>query len=170
MDGIAHTPIVKNLVWTDETATQLFAAALAEQPALRNALIELHGDLGAGKTTLARHMLRALGVQGRIKSPTYAVVEPYELPDFAIWHFDFYRFSDPREWEDAGFRELFTSPGLKLVEWPEKAGRFLPRADLAIHLEALEDESRQVTLSAQTAVGRALLQAVHPGVIPEDPS
>ena len=170
MDGIAHTPIVKSLVWPDETATQLFAAALAEQPALRNALIELHGDLGAGKTTLARHMLRALGVQGRIKSPTYAVVEPYELPDLAIWHFDFYRFSDPREWEDAGFRELFTSPGLKLVEWPEKAGRFLPRADLAIHLEALEDESRQVTLSAQTAVGRALLQAVHPGVIPEDPS
>ena len=161
---MAHTPIVKSLVWSDETATQLFAAALAGQTQLRNALIELHGDLGAGKTTLARHLLRALGVQGRIKSPTYAVVEPYELADLAIWHFDFYRFSDPREWEDAGFRELFTSPGLKLVEWPEKAGAFLPRADLVIHLEALEDESRQVTLKAQTPVGLALLQAVRQGL------
>ena len=166
---MAHTPIVKSLVWSDEAATQSAAAALAGQAELRNALIELHGDLGAGKTTLARHLLRALGVQGRIKSPTYAVVEPYELADLAIWHFDFYRFSDPREWEDAGFRELFTSPGLKLVEWPEKAGTFLPRADLVIHLEALEDESRQVTLKAQTAVGLALLQAVCSGVSAEDP-
>jgi tRNA threonylcarbamoyladenosine biosynthesis protein TsaE len=154
-----HTPIVKSLVWPSETATQLFAAALAAQPALRNAFIELHGDLGAGKTTLVRHLLRALGVQGRIKSPTYAVVEPYELPGLAIWHFDFYRFNDPREWEDAGFRELFASPGLKLAEWPEKADGFIPRADLVIHLEALEDESRQVTLSAQTDTGLALLQA-----------
>lgn len=164
MNGTSHTPIVKSLVWPDETATQLFAAALAEQAALRNAFIELHGDLGAGKTTLVRHLLRALGVTGRIKSPTYAVVEPYELPGLAIWHFDFYRFSDPREWEDAGFRDLFASPGLKLAEWPEKAAGFIPRADLVIHLEALEDESRQVTLSAPTAVGMALLQAVNPGL------
>lgn len=163
MDGTSHTPIVKSLLWPDETATQLFAAALAEQPALRNAFIELHGDLGAGKTTLVRHLLHALGVAGRIKSPTYAVVEPYELPGLAIWHFDFYRFSDPREWEDAGFRDLFASPGLKLAEWPEKAAGFLPRADLVIHLEALADESRQVTLSAQTAVGAALLCALSPG-------
>ena len=162
MSGTIHTPIVKSLVWTDETATQLFAAALAEQGAVRNAFIELHGDLGAGKTTLVRHLLRALGVTGRVKSPTYAVVEPYDLPGLAIWHFDFYRFSDPRECEDAGFRDLFASPGLKLAEWPEKAAGFLPRADLAIHLEALEDESRQVTLSAQTPVGIALLRALSP--------
>jgi hypothetical protein len=87
---------------------------------LRNAFIELHGDLGAGKTTLVRHLLRALGVQGRVKSPTYAVVEPHEVPGLAIWHFDFYRFTDPREWEDAGFRDVFASPGLKLAEWPRK--------------------------------------------------
>lgn len=144
-------------------ATKLFAAALAGQPALCNAFIELHGDLGAGKTTLVRHLLQALGVQGRVKSPTYAVVEPYELPGLAIWHFDFYRFSDPREWEDAGFRDIFASPGLKLAEWPEKAAGFLPRADLVIHLEALNDDARQVTLSAQTATGVALLQAVRHG-------
>lgn len=174
MSRNSHTPIVKSLLWSDETATQLFAAALAEQSELRNAFIELHGDLGAGKTTLVRHLLRALGVTGRIKSPTYAVVEPYERPLrqahglLNIWHFDFYRFNDPREWEDAGFRDLFASPGLKLAEWPEKAAGFLPRADLVIHLEALEDESRQVTLSAQTAVGVALLRALSPGLAGQD--
>ena len=166
--GVGHTPIVKSLVWPDEMATKLFAAALAGQPALRNAFIELHGDLGAGKTTLVRHLLQALGVQGRVKSPTYAVVEPYELPGLAIWHFDFYRFSDPREWEDAGFRDIFASPGLKLAEWPEKAAGFLPRADLVIHLEALNDDARLVTLSAQTATGVALLQAVRHDTPRED--
>lgn len=162
--GVGHTPIVKSLLWPDETATQLFAAALALQPALRNAFIELHGDLGAGKTTLVRHLLRALGVQGRVKSPTYAVVEPYELPGLNVWHFDFYRFSDPREWEDAGFRDIFASPGLKLAEWPEKAIGFIPRADLVIQLEALDDESRAVTLTAQTDVGVSLLPAAGPGL------
>jgi len=109
-----------------------------------------------------RHILRALGVAGRVKSPTYAVVEPYELPELNVWHFDFYRFSDPREWEDAGFRDIFASPGLKLAEWPEKAAGFLPRADLVIGLEALDDDLRQVTLTAQTPIGLALLQAASP--------
>ena len=167
--GVAHPPIVKSLRWPDESATQWFAQALADQPALRNAVIELHGDLGAGKTTLVRHLLRALGVQGRVKSPTYAVVEPYELPGLNVWHFDFYRFSDPREWEDAGFRDIFASPGLKLAEWPEKAAGFLPRADLVIHLEALDDDARQVTLTVPTDTGLALLQAVGPHATPEHP-
>ena len=156
---VSHPPIVKNLHWPSEEATQGFAQALAKQPALRSAFIELHGDLGAGKTTFVRHLLRALGVQGRVKSPTYAVVEPYELEGFNVWHFDFYRFSDPREWEDAGFRDIFASPGLKLAEWPEKAAGFIPRADLVIHLEALTDDARQVSLTAQTPLGAALLQA-----------
>lgn len=167
-NGSGHTPIVKSLLWPDEIATQLFAAALATQPALRHAFIELHGDLGAGKTTLVRHILRALGVQGRVKSPTYAVVEPYELPNLNIWHFDFYRFSDPREWEDAGFRDIFASPGLKLAEWPEKAAGFIPPADLVIHLEAMEDESRQVTLTGQTPTGLELLRTVSTGPSPLD--
>ena len=155
-----HEPIVKTLHWRDEAATQAFAAALAAQPAVRDAYIELHGDLGAGKTTLVRHLLRSLGVQGRIKSPTYAVVEPYGLPGLAIWHFDFYRLADPREWEEAGFRELFTSPGLKLAEWPEKAAGVLPAADLVVRLAVQTDDSRDVSLVAQTAVGRALLQGL----------
>ena len=164
-NGSSHTPIVKSLLWPDEMASQGFASALAQQPNLRRAFVELHGDLGAGKTTLVRHILRALGVQGRVKSPTYAVVEPYELPDLNVWHFDFYRFSDPREWEDAGFRDIFASPGLKLAEWPEKAAGFIPLADLVIQVNVLEDESRQVTLTAATPIGQALLNAVSPELL-----
>jgi tRNA threonylcarbamoyladenosine biosynthesis protein TsaE len=156
-----HSTIVETLVWRDEAATLAFAQHLAKQAALRLALIELHGDLGAGKTTLVRHVLRSLGVQGRIKSPSYAVVEPYTiaLPEGAlnIWHFDLYRFSDPREFEEAGFRDLLASPGLKLLEWPEKAQGALPTPDVAIHLTAQPDESRQVQLQAFTALGRELL-------------
>jgi tRNA threonylcarbamoyladenosine biosynthesis protein TsaE len=126
---------------------------------LGNAFIALHGDLGAGKTTFVRHLLHALGVRGRIKSPTYAVVEPHAAPDgLAIHHFDFYRFSDPREWEDAGFRDLFAGPGLKLAEWPEKAAGHIPVEDLAIKIEAMSDETRSVTLQANTARGQWLLK------------
>jgi tRNA threonylcarbamoyladenosine biosynthesis protein TsaE len=159
-------PIVKSVVWADEAATRAFASALAEHAALRNCYVELHGALGAGKTTLVRHLLQALGVQGRIKSPTYAVVEPYELlrtpqddRPLAIWHFDFYRFDDPREWEDAGFRDIFASPGLKLAEWPEKAARFLPRADLVIRIDVQTDATRRVQLLANTVAGADLLDA-----------
>ena len=157
LQGVVHLPIVKSLHWPDEAATGRFARALAALPELRLAYIELKGDLGAGKTTLVRHLLHALGVQGRIKSPTYAVVEPYELPRLNIWHFDFYRFSDPREWTDAGFRDIFASPGLKLAEWPDKAAGCVPPADLLIQLEVQDDEARQVTLTAQTKLGASLL-------------
>ncbi len=166
--GVSHIPIVKRLFWQDETATQSFAASLAATPALRQAFVELRGDLGAGKTTLVRHLLRALGVQGRVKSPTYAVVEPYELPGLNLWHFDFYRFSDPREWEDAGFRDIFASPGLKLAEWPEKAAGFIPKADLVIHLSVQDDQSRLVTLTAQTPTGQALLQTANTRAAPDE--
>jgi tRNA threonylcarbamoyladenosine biosynthesis protein TsaE len=157
-----HTPqIVENepvLLWQNEADTDAFAQRLASLPALRNAFIALQGDLGAGKTTLVRHLLRALGVQGRIKSPTYAVVEPHETPDgLQAWHFDFYRFSDPREWEDAGFRDIFASPGLKLAEWPDKAAAMLPVPDLVLRLDVAADDTRTVRLHAGTAVGQALL-------------
>ena len=143
--------------WRTEDQTRAFAAQLAARPALRRAFIELHGDLGAGKTTFVRHLLHALGVQGRIKSPTYAVVEPHELPGLAIWHFDFFRFKDPSEWEDAGFRDLFAAAGLKLAEWPEKAAGALPPADLRLHIEPQDDDSRRVRLEALTSTGLALL-------------
>ena len=166
--------------WETEEDTQAFARQLATSTAIAHATIALEGDLGAGKTTLVRYLLRALGVRGRIKSPTYAVVEPHTAIDCAvmpageplqIWHFDFYRFNDPREWEDAGFRELFASPGLKLVEWPERAGDFLPTVDLRIHIQPDEmtpqdhidldqDTQRRVGASALTPTGRLLLEAL----------
>jgi tRNA threonylcarbamoyladenosine biosynthesis protein TsaE len=146
------------MVWTSEDDTRAFAAQLASHPSIGNAFIELHGELGAGKTTVVRHLLRALGVQGRIKSPTYAVVEPYELPGLAIWHFDFFRFTDPREWEDAGFRDVFAGPGLKLAEWPQNAGGLLPPADLVMRIDAQLDGARHVALKAQTPLGRELLR------------
>lgn len=153
-----HPPIVgTTLPWRSEDDTRAFAERLARRPGLAAAFIALHGDLGAGKTTLVRHLLRALGAQGRIKSPTYAVVEPYELPRFAAWHFDFYRFDDPREWEDAGLRDIFAGPGLKLAEWPDKAGALLPQADLDIHIALRDDDTRVVTLRPNTARGRELL-------------
>ena len=155
-----HPPIVKTLTWPDEDATRAFAQGLSTQPALAHASICLHGDLGAGKTTLVRHLLQALGVTGRIKSPTYAVVEPYELPGLNIWHFDFSRLADPREWEDAGFRDIFASPGLKLCEWPEKAGALLPMPDLDIAIRTQGDDARSVTLTARTPTGEALLNTL----------
>lgn len=150
----------RQITWHSEDDTNAFARQLAAQPQLANAFVTLHGDLGAGKTTLVRHLLRALGVEGRIKSPTYAVVEPHEAPGLAIWHFDFYRFDDPREWEDAGFRDIFASSGLKLAEWPEKAGALLPPPDLAITLAVRADEGRDVHIAAQGPRGAALLQAL----------
>lgn len=151
------------LIWLHEADTAAFAQRLAAQPALRQLYIALHGDLGAGKTTLVRHLLRALGVTGRIKSPTYAVLEPHETPDgLAVSHFDFYRFNDPREWADAGFRDVFAAPGLKLAEWPEKAATVLPMPDLALQLSVSpgDDSTRIVELSAHTAAGQQLLTEV----------
>ena len=157
---VAPAALLRQATWHREDDTAAFARDLAAQPLLADAFITLHGELGAGKTTLVRHLLRALGVEGRIKSPTYAVVEPHETPHLAIWHFDFYRFSDPREWEDAGFRDIFASPGLKLAEWPQKAAALIPTADIAIDIEALDDMVRRVTLQAHTARGASVLQGV----------
>jgi tRNA threonylcarbamoyladenosine biosynthesis protein TsaE len=147
----------RRLVWRSEDDTRAFAERLAAHSALADAFIELHGELGAGKTTLVRHLLHALGVAGRIKSPTYAVVEPHEANGVAISHFDFYRFNDPREWEDAGFRDVFAAPGLKIAEWPEKAAGLLPRADLVVHVDVQPDDSRIVTVTAHTVRGLELL-------------
>jgi len=147
----------RHFVWPDEAACAAWANALAVRPALRYAFIELHGSLGAGKTTCVRHLLRALGVQGRIKSPTYAVLEVYALAGLQISHFDFYRFTQAGEWADAGFRDIFAAPGLKLAEWPANAGALLPLADLRVHIEVLEDDSRSVRVEAGSALGLELL-------------
>ncbi|HVO05660.1 MAG TPA: tRNA (adenosine(37)-N6)-threonylcarbamoyltransferase complex ATPase subunit type 1 TsaE [Burkholderiaceae bacterium] len=147
----------RSIAWTSESDCAAFAASLATKPAIRDAFIALEGPLGAGKTTFARHLLRALGAGGRIKSPTYALLEPYDLPGLHASHLDFYRFSDPREWVDAGLREVFEQPGLKLVEWPEKAGSLLPNADLRLCIMPRDDGVRDVAVHAQTPRGVELL-------------
>ncbi|WP_241517073.1 tRNA (adenosine(37)-N6)-threonylcarbamoyltransferase complex ATPase subunit type 1 TsaE [Roseateles puraquae] len=146
------------LLWPDEAAAQTSAERLARALLpLPDALLELHGPLGAGKTTFARLLLRALGVQGRIKSPSYAVMESYELPAGGVAsHFDFYRFGDPREWEDAGFRDVFAAPGLKVCEWPEKAAGQLPPADLQFFIELQSDDSRRVRVVGAPRLVEAL--------------
>lgn len=159
---IVESPPAARLLWRTEDDTAAFARRLAALPGLRNAFIALQGELGAGKTTFVRHLLRALGVQGRIKSPTYAVVEPHETPGgLSVSHFDFYRFADPREWEDAGFRDIFAAPGLKLAEWPEKAAGLIPPADIAITIEAIDDHQRRAVLHAHTPLGCGLLQGMN---------
>ncbi|WP_250492685.1 tRNA (adenosine(37)-N6)-threonylcarbamoyltransferase complex ATPase subunit type 1 TsaE [Caballeronia sp. GAWG1-1] len=109
--------------------------------------VQLIGDLGAGKTTLVRATLRALGHAGRVKSPTYTLVEPYSLDTpsgpLDVYHFDLYRFADPAEWADAGFREYFDRGAVCLIEWPQQAGGLLGVPDLVFEL-ALPDESREV--------------------------
>lgn len=150
----------RRAAWIDEAACAAAARELAHRPALREAVIELRGPLGAGKTTFARHLLHALGVTGRVKSPTYAVLEPYELPSGPVWHFDFYRFDDPQEWEDAGFRDIYAGPGLKLAEWPEKAHGLLPVPDLEIAIDFAASDAgtaRDALFTAHTARGRELL-------------
>jgi tRNA threonylcarbamoyladenosine biosynthesis protein TsaE len=159
------------LQWQTEDDTRQFAVRLAHQLSTLtpedSLFIELHGDLGAGKTTFVRHLLQAMGVTGRIKSPTYAIVETYDINNelsknalyqpLNLWHFDFYRFNDPLEWEEAGFRDIFASKGIKLAEWPEKATAGLPLADIAMIIVANMDESRVITVKAQTPTGQQLL-------------
>jgi tRNA threonylcarbamoyladenosine biosynthesis protein TsaE len=136
----------------DEAALLALGARLGR--ALEAGLsIWLQGDLGAGKTTLTRGALRELGFAGRVKSPTYTLVELYELSRFNLYHFDLYRFTDPDEWEDAGFREYFNADSVCLVEWPDKAGGRLPQPDLLVRFE-IPDVGRSVWFEALTEAGR----------------
>lgn len=131
------------------------AQALATAPN-PGCIIYLHGDLGAGKTTLTRAILKNLGVTGRIKSPTYTLVEPYEFPDQRMaYHFDLYRLADPEELEFLGVRDYFAPDALVLVEWPERGEGVLAAADVHIEIEYLAaSEGRTVNIRA-TETGRA---------------
>jgi tRNA threonylcarbamoyladenosine biosynthesis protein TsaE len=140
-----------NILLADETETLALGAALAPsmQPGL---VVWLDGDLGAGKTTLVRGLLRALGETGPVKSPTYALVEIHVVSGLNLYHFDFYRFNQPEEYLDAGLDEYFAGEGVCLVEWPERASPYLPAADLHIRLTVAGD-GRLVCLEAGSERG-----------------
>ena len=142
----------------DPAATEALGAALAPG-AQAGRVIHLRGELGAGKTTLVRGLLRALGHAGRVKSPTYTLVEPYELSSLHFYHFDFYRLKNQEEWEQAGFRDYFSGAALCAVEWPERAHGLLAPPDVDIELR-FEGEHRRVRLTAHGVAGEDWLSSL----------
>jgi tRNA threonylcarbamoyladenosine biosynthesis protein TsaE len=145
----------------NEAATTHLGAALAralqhlEAPIKAQGFtVHLRGELGAGKTTLVRGLLRELGVTGSVKSPSYTLLEPYEVSRLHLYHFDFYRFKTPREFSEAGFAEYFGPGAICLAEWPAKAGEFLPEADLYIAMQVL-DAGHRASVGANTEIGSA---------------
>lgn len=156
-----------------EEDTQRLAVALADvfqrvindpetYQKFENARIYLHGDLGAGKTTFTRYFLREMGVKGKIKSPSYTLLESYKVSSLQLYHFDFYRFNSPDEWVEAGFQDtLFDDKSVTLIEWPEKAGKSLPHADLALFLSYSDNDGRLARLAANTQQGQSWLQSLN---------
>jgi tRNA threonylcarbamoyladenosine biosynthesis protein TsaE len=146
-----------NLNLPDEAATLRLGAALAAGVA-PGRVLHLRGELGTGKTTLVRGLLGALGHAGRVKSPTYTLVEVYTLSRLNFYHFDFYRFKDETEWLSSGFRDYFNPQSVCVVEWPERAGNLLAPPDLDLSLEFLGD-GRRASLQDRSEAGRSWLSS-----------
>ena len=140
------------LFLADETATVAFGARLAAVTG-GHGILFLEGDLGAGKTTLSRGLIRGLGHEGAVKSPTFTVVEPYEIGDIRAFHFDLYRLVDPEELEFMGIRDYFEGDPLCLFEWPDKGAGVLPKPDLTITIRP-QAGGRALQLTPQTARGQ----------------
>jgi len=155
---VSDTVVELSAFLPDEAATLGFGEKLAQvlQPGL---FVALSGELGSGKTTLARGILRGLGYEGKVKSPTYTLVEVYELSRLDLYHFDLYRFKDSRELLEAGFRDNFDSRNVCLVEWPERAKDLLPVADLSVSF-AEERGGRHARIAAQTESGKNCLARI----------
>ncbi|OOF88505.1 tRNA (adenosine(37)-N6)-threonylcarbamoyltransferase complex ATPase subunit type 1 TsaE [Rodentibacter ratti] len=145
----------------DESTMLRFGKKLADTilscHAKRAVILYLNGDLGAGKTTLTRGMVQGLGFQGKVKSPTYTLVEEYDIAGKMIYHFDLYRLADPEELEFMGIRDYFAKDAICLIEWAEKGKGILPPADLLVNIDYYDD-ARNMTLVAQNALGEQILQ------------
>jgi tRNA threonylcarbamoyladenosine biosynthesis protein TsaE len=119
--------------------------------------VYLHGDLGAGKTTFVRGVLQGLGYQGKVKSPTYTLVESYSFTNKTLYHFDLYRFNGEEEWEEAGFRDYFNTRSICMIEWPEKAETVLPQADIEVYL-LHQTVGRTIQFQANTSIAQQVIQ------------
>lgn len=148
---------LKKMVETEAEMLTLGAKLSAALPA--GFVMYLHGTLGAGKTTLTRGILRGFGHEGKVKSPTYTLVEPYMLTPRSIYHFDLYRLRDPMELEYMGIHDYFTDTAICVIEWPDKGGSQLPPADLDCYIEFIGD-AREVRFVALSAKGVGVLKAL----------
>ena len=148
----------------DESDTAAAGSALAD--AIRPGLIVyLIGNLGAGKTSLVRGALRALGYDGKVKSPTYTLIEPYVVSSLHLYHFDFYRFNFPEEYLEAGLDEYFSGNGACLVEWPDKAAPYVAKPDVEVHLE-VDGSGRRIEVTALSEDGRTCARKMYSNLQP----
>ena len=155
-------PIIeeRHVYLADAEATLGAGAAIAPH-LVGGMVVTLSGDLGAGKTTLVRGALRRLGWTGAVKSPSYTLVEHYAISSLYFYHFDFYRFNDPEEWDTTGFSEYFLPTAVCLIEWPERIASRLPVVNLALTL-SVQGSGRSLHLAARTLTGKACLAAFAP--------
>lgn len=153
-----------SLTLADPVATERLGASIAEALRIQPGawLVTLDGPLGAGKTTLARGFIRAMGHQGRVPSPTYTLIEPYELAGRTVLHLDLYRLADAAELEFLGFRDVFEGESLVLMEWPQRAGGQLPAVDVKVRLD-LDGTGRRANLAGGTERGKMLVNTLLAG-------
>jgi len=144
---------------TRDESSQVTLGARLSAAVGSKALIFLQGDLGAGKTTLVRGFMRERGHEGNVKSPTYTLIEPYDLPSGPCYHLDLYRLGDGEELEFLGLREMLDEQAVLLIEWPERGSGWLPQADLSLHLE-YHGEGRIVRMQAYTRIGEKILSTL----------